>query len=203
MKVLDALPTNEDFSLQQFIFSWNHTAPTNGLGRPMLGQYEDILLCDTIIGAMKPYLKRLQPPVLTQYLAKFFCELCHVQYSNIDDGSHRFFQCVPLLPLPVTNRAVSPGQLLTNFLNSSFEAICPVASCQNRCRGATYEAIKGRFTLFKSNSIVNGWSCSIIILLLKIISDSKTLSQKNFRPIFLRGTPAQFFFWKKGQMANT
>ena len=26
------------------------------------------------------------------------------------------------------------------------------------------------------------------------ISDSKTLSQKNFRPIFLRGTPAQFFF---------
>ena len=151
MKVLDALPTNEDLSLQQFIFSWNHTAPTNGLGRPMLGQYEDILLCDTIIGAMKPYLKRLQPPVLTQYLAKFFCELCHVQYSNIDDGSHRFFQCVPLLPLPVTNRAVSPGQLLTNFLNSSFEAICPVASCQNRCRGATYEAIKGRFTLMALN----------------------------------------------------
>ena len=53
--------------------------------------------------------------------------------------------------------------------------------------------------LFRSKSIVNGWSCSIMLLLLKIISDSKTLSQKNFRPIFLRGTPAQFFFWKRGK----
>ena len=31
----------------------------------------------------------------------------------------------------------------------------------------------------------------------------KGLSLKIFRPIFLRGTPAQFFFLKKGKMANS
>ena len=38
------------------------------------------------------------------------------------------------------------------------------------------------------------WSKSVFWLI---------LSQKNFRPIFLRGTPAQFFFLKKGKMANS
>ena len=150
-KVLDALPGGSDFSLQQFIHSWNQTAATNGLNRPFLGQYEDILIFDTIIGAIEPYLRTMQPGVLTNYQAAFFCEICHVQFTNIDDGGHRMFQCIPLLSLPGTNREVSPGQLLTNFLGSPFEAVCPMATCHNRCRGATYEATKGMFTLLAIN----------------------------------------------------
>ena len=149
-KVMDAFPSS-GFSLQQFISSWNQTAGTNGLNRPFLGQYEDIFIFDTLMGALEPHLRQLTPPLLTKYGAKFFCENCHLQYTDIQDGNFRLFQSIPVMTLPVSSRAVSPGQLLTNFLNSPFEAICPNVMCQRRCRGATYEAIKGRFTLLAIN----------------------------------------------------
>ena len=150
-KVLDALPPTGSaaFSLQMFISSWNLRAQMHGLNRPFFGQYEDILICDTIIGAMMPYLRQMDPPVFTKYAAKFFCINCHVPYRNIEEGQFRMFQCIPILSLPLSGQSVSPGQLLTTFLDTTFDAACPL--CNNLCNGAVYEATCGRFTLLALN----------------------------------------------------
>ena len=141
-KILDALPSLTDFSLQMFISSWNLTASIQN--RATLGQYEDVLIFDTLMGVVEPYLKQLTPPLFTKYGAKFFCQICHVQYTNITEGQFRSFKCVPVLSLPVNSPTVSPGQMLTDFLDQTFDVSCP--RCQNRCSNAVYEVTKGRFT---------------------------------------------------------
>ena len=145
--MLDALPAPSDFSLQMFMDSWNKCA--GAAGRPLLGQYEDILIADTVLGALEPYLLASDPPFLTSYRTKFFCQNCSQQYRIRDDIQQRTFKCVPPLSLPINSRGISPGQLLNNFLNVSYQVRCPL--CQQMCDGATFEATKGKFTLLAIN----------------------------------------------------
>ena len=146
-KVLDALPPTRDFSLQMFLDSWNRCA--TAAGRPTIGQYEDILIADTLFGALERYMRVMDPPILTRYLTKFNCQNCAQQFRLRDDVQARTFKCVPFLPLPSNSRGISPGQLLNNFLNVTYQAQCPL--CQQMCPGATFEATKGRFTLLAIN----------------------------------------------------
>ena len=146
-KVLDALPCTTDFSLQMFVNSWNQSSVA--AGRPSFGQFEDILIADAVIGAIEPYLRVTNPPLLTGYLTKFFCQICYTEYRMRSDIQFRTFKSVPLLTVPMNSRGVSPGQLLNNFLNVSYQARCPV--CQQMCDGATFVATRGKFTVLAIN----------------------------------------------------
>ena len=146
IKILKALPAPEPFSIQLFVQSWNQSAtPQNG--RAALGVNDDILVCDNVLRCLQPYFQIRNTPVITKYTLKYNCMVCGIPYSNISLDDTVGFACIPFLDIPIS-RGISPGQLLTNFLNRAINVRC--VACNSPVQ-ATLEAEKGIFTLLAFN----------------------------------------------------
>ena len=148
MKILKALPSQEPFSIQLFVQSWNQSATLQN-GRAQLGVNDDILVCDNVLRSLQPYLRIRNTPVLTKYTVKYNCMVCGIPYSNISLDDNVGFACVPILDIP-DSRGISPGQLLTNFLNRPIDINC--VACNSRVQ-ATIETQKGTYTLLAINRL--------------------------------------------------
>ena len=142
-KILRAFPSNQPFSINSFITSWNHD------GRGMiLGENEDLYIADGILGQVT---MQHQPsvPVLTQYTASYFCPWCQLQYDGVTEWHNRTFQHIPDLTLPDQLQPVNPADLMTELLNQRFQVFCQV--CQQRIDDAQMMIDRGRFTIIRVN----------------------------------------------------
>ena len=145
--ILYAIPSRNPFSLQLFLDSWNQTRRQH-LARPDIDGNEDILLVDNVISALEPYIRDQDPPVLTQYMAKFNCATCNREYRNVPQDNFGAFSKVPILNLPVGPQRVSPGAILTSFLLTPVDVHCP--TCATICH-ATIDTRRGLYTILTIN----------------------------------------------------
>ena len=146
LKILKALPSLGPFSIQLFVQSWNSSATLQN-GRANLGVNDDILVCDNVMRSLVPYFRIGNRPVLTKYTAKYRCNVCAMNFTNISLDDNVGFSWIPLLDVPDC-RGISPGQMLTSLLSRPINFNC--VQCNNRIC-ATMEAEKGRFTVLALN----------------------------------------------------
>ena len=73
-RILQALPSQNGFSLQLFLDSWNQSVTTQNPKRRTIGQFEDLSLVDNIVTALVPYMQehdpmqeQHDPPIFTRF----------------------------------------------------------------------------------------------------------------------------------------
>ena len=79
--ILLALPNDKAISTKKFRTLWNQSSDTND-NRQKLGINDDILIFDSIVSEIKPYLDRNSPrPFFTEYKARFKCVFCNTKVT--------------------------------------------------------------------------------------------------------------------------
>ena len=146
-QVLLALPNARAFSLQIFLDSWNDSCVTDQ-NRAVIGQHEDLLIFDNIMKAVICHLQPTNTPLLTQFRAQFYCAPCQQQFSNVSQDSYGAFAVIPLVSLPRDQPSVTPGDLLTDLLQSHIDVTCP--QCGVMCHG-NFDVTKGAYTIMVIN----------------------------------------------------
>ena len=139
-QILDALPSQQAFSIMGFVAAWN---AGNNRRLPRLEMNDDMSVADAIIGELLPHIqtspRRL--PVLTTFQAKFRCCACGKR-NRLNTWESKSFDAVPMMSFPSTDgRRISVGQLLQNFMQQRFDAKC--SACASTNNTAVYEATKG------------------------------------------------------------
>ena len=148
LRMLKALPSPGPFSIQLFVQSWNNSTTLQN-GRAALGVNDDILVVDNVMRSFVAYFRTRNTPVITRFTMKYNCNVCGIPYSNISLDDNVGFSCVPLLDIPDC-RGISPGQLLTNLLNTPINMNC--VACNTRVQ-ATLVPERGTYTLFAINRL--------------------------------------------------
>ena len=144
-QILEALPNSSAFSASKFITSWNNSPAS--YDRPQIGCNDDIMLADSIFSALSNYLDSESHDFFTKYQAKFQCVYCDKKVTL--DSFEKAFELIPLLSPSVNGRAISPGQLFTEFLNEKFRVKCP-SPCY-AVNEAKIAPKKGKYTLLAMN----------------------------------------------------
>lgn len=148
LRILKAMPSPEPFSIQLFVQSWNNSMTLQN-GRAALGANDDILVVDNVMRSLMPYLRNRTTPVITKFTLKYNCNVCSIPYSNISLDDNVGFSCVPLLDIP-DSRGISPGQILTNLLNTPVNFNC--VACNTPVQ-ASLVPERGIYTLFAINRL--------------------------------------------------
>ena len=145
-KVLSALPSQDSFSLQAFIESWNESrkAPRIHPG------FSDVAcLADGILGDLRLKQYATRPPVLTQYLATFQCNACGKDHVRVSTWIQQVQAVFPLLQLPAGRQPVSIARLYADYLKEPFETNCD--NCRARILNVRLEVQPGMFTILDVN----------------------------------------------------
>ena len=143
-KILSVMPSQQPFSLQNFVSCWNDF----GIEPPILQNDDISSLADGIIKDIP--LKRLpanSPPVFTQYLARLDCQCGHSELMKMWDGQS--FTLVPTIAIPRLDSRCNIEDLLQQFLTETFNVRCP--NCNNLSHDHMYEVVKGQFTVLTIN----------------------------------------------------
>ena len=148
VKVLNALPSSNSFSLQQLILVWNTVLRQLGL---RIGQNEDIQsLSDGIMRELPLPNTANGTPVMTRFCAQYVCSSCGHSEQNINDWITKSFAVIPILNVPTSPTPVSIGPLLTSFNNSTFNISC--SRCGNNNVGS-YQVERGVYTAVRLNRL--------------------------------------------------
>ena len=140
-KILQALPSQNAFSIRALIDTWNRAR----LGT-QLGQMEDLFIIDAIMKNVR-FRDQGGIPTLTQYRASFHCPRCQVQYRGITGMTA--FHSIPELPLPDQANPIHPADLMTDLMRERFAVTCQV--CHGNVHDASYEIVKGKVTIVRLN----------------------------------------------------
>ena len=142
-KVLQAQPSQNAFSIQPLIQTWNRS----GLGI-QLDQNEDLFIIEGIMKKLS-FQDQGGIPTLTQYKASYFCPQCQVHYRGVTEWHNPAFTTIPELQLPDQQNSVHPADLMTALMHETFPVTCQV--CRAQINDATYEIVNGKVTIVRLN----------------------------------------------------
>ena len=143
-RILQALPSNQAFHIQNFLETWN----VEGLA-PRLQSNDDLSIADGILRQL-PLSGQDNIPALTQYLATFECFYCGHGDQNCPQWDEKPFSVVPTLSVPQNNRPIPVETLLDGFLQLPMMITCP--QCRNLIP-ASWKVVKGLYTVLYLNRV--------------------------------------------------
>ena len=148
MKILAALPSQNSFSIQVFIESWNQfgKAPRINPGFSEIDALAEGVFSNL---QLKQYASR--PPVLTEFLGTFHCDKCGKDYSSVKIWEGQLTTSIRLLPLPPDNQPVDVSALLAAHIAQPFETRCSDQGCRQRIFGGKLVVRPGLFTVLAVN----------------------------------------------------
>ena len=146
LRVLQALPSRQAFSVQMFIHVWN-------LGNTVykIGQYEDISSLSEGVLNHIPLHCPGPAPVITEFHAMYTCHSCGHSADNVSNWLAKQFTSVPIITLEDSNIPVMIGQKLTSMLHLAVPINC--ANCSRNTFGR-YKVNRGKFTIIRFNRYV-------------------------------------------------
>ena len=140
--ILKALPSQQAFSIQNFLRSWNTAGKV-----PLLQPNEDIyVLADGLIPQLPLIPRRVgMTPVFTKYLLRMVCDCGNNQLMDYWDG--KAFDAVPSLQVERVRdqTRVRITALLNNFIGERQRGRCNV--CNSLNDNLSLEVVKGMFTV--------------------------------------------------------
>ena len=145
MKILEAMPSQDSFSLQLFMQAWN-----NSNKRPRIdpGFADIISLGEGLLTNLQVKQYANRPPVFTQFLASFKCNRCGKDHQRVKTWDDQLQVAIPLLQLPPSsNQAVNVMQLLQAHIDEPLQTRCGNLGCKSRIDDARMEIELGFFTV--------------------------------------------------------
>ena len=146
-KILSAFPSQNSFSVQLFIESWNRAGKAP---RITPGFAEIDALAESVISSLQLKQYASRPPVLTELLGSFNCDGCGKVYNDVKIWEGQVTPTIPLLPLPpdsTDDEPVDIHTLLATHINQTFETRCYDQSCRRRIFGGRVVPRTGLFTI--------------------------------------------------------
>ena len=149
-KVLSALPSQDSFSLQLFIDSWNESGKAP---RIHPGFTDVAALAEGLISNLqfKEYSSR--PPAITQFLGTFHCPKCGKDHTRVKNWELQVQSVIPLLQLPPNDHPVDICALFEAYLGETFETRCSNNNCKERIIDGRLEMRLGRITVLAVNRL--------------------------------------------------
>ena len=144
MKVLTALPSQQAFSLQLLIESWNSS---NKHPRILPGFADIPSLAEGLISNLQVKQYADRPHVFTQFLGTYQCDQCQKVYRKVKNWEGQVQANIPLLQLPPNNQAVNPLELLQSHIEEPFRTRCNEQGCRAQISGGRLEVKLGYFTI--------------------------------------------------------
>ena len=119
-RILQALPSREAFSIQNFPTAWNSD------GRfPQLQAWDDICVVDDITTQL-PFRGLNNVPAFTRFTLRYTCSNCG---NTENDCNERIFSTVPTLKLLPGSAAISAERLLLETLRVPVQTRCSNSGC--------------------------------------------------------------------------
>ena len=147
-KVLSALPSQQPFSLQLLIDSWNESGKTP---RIHPGFSDIAALAEGLVSNLQLKQYRSGPPFFTEFLGTFHCSGCGKDFVQVRHWEQQVGALIPLLPLPANNQPVDITELMDAYLNEPFETRCSNSHCRQIIYGGRLEPRSGMFTILAVN----------------------------------------------------
>ena len=152
MKILSAMPSQQAFSIQLFIESWNHS---NRLPRIDPGFADIPSLAEGLLSNLQVKQYANRPPVFTQFLASFKCNACGKDHVKVKNWENQVQAEIPLLQLPSGNQPANVLQLLDDHIQETFQTRCGNLACKRRIFDAKLDVELGHFTIISVNRFVD------------------------------------------------
>jgi hypothetical protein len=148
LKVLSAMPSQNSFSLQLFIETWNNSSKAP---RIHPGFSDIAALAEGIVSnlQMKQYANK--PPVITEFLGTFHCRKCGKDHVRVKNWELQVQAAIPLLQLPNHDQQVDLFELLGSFLDEPLETRCSNLNCKHRITDGVLEVKTGFYTILAVN----------------------------------------------------
>ena len=120
LKVLSALPSQDSFSLQLFIDSWNES----GKAPRIHPGYTDVAaLAEGLLSNLQFKEYQSRPPVITQFLGTFHCLKCGKEHVRVKNWELQVQSVIPLLQLPSNDHPVNIYALFEDYLGETLNVI--------------------------------------------------------------------------------
>ena len=147
-KILKAMPSQNAFSLQLFIESWNQAGkdPTIHPGFNDIPSLAEALITNL---QLKQYASR--SPAISQFLGSFNCRRCGKEHVKVKNWELQIQAAIPLLQLPPGNQPANIFELFASYLEEPFETRCSNQECRNRIFNAKLETEAGVATVLAVN----------------------------------------------------
>ena len=148
-KILKALPSQDAFSLQSFVTSWN----TSDKYPKIYPNSEATSLADAILSNLPLKYGPTNLPFLTQFYGAFHCSECGQDYDSVPNWEGQVGSIIPVLSVPESEDYVDLLDLVENFLTEPFETRCTNQDCRSRIADGRIVPIKGMFTILSLDRI--------------------------------------------------
>lgn len=119
-RILQAFPSREAFSIQNFFTAWNSDGRA-----PQLQAWDDICVVDDI-STQLPFRGLNNIPAFTRFFLRYTCPSCGFIEN---DCNERLFSTVPTLTLLPGSVAISAERLLLNYLRDPVQTRCSNSGC--------------------------------------------------------------------------
>ena len=149
-KVLSAFPSQDSFSLQLLIESWNESGKTP---RIHPGFSDIAALAEGLVSNLQMKQYRSRAPFFTEFLGTFHCSRCGKDYVRVENWEQQVQAQIPLLPLPANNQPVDVTGLMKAYLNEPSETRCSNSdsNCRQSIHDGKLEPRPGMFTVVAVN----------------------------------------------------
>ena len=147
-KILTALPSQDPFSLQSFISSWNNSEKCPKISQ---GNSDVIALAEAIISNLPIKHEPTQVPFLTQFCGSYRCSECGLDHDRVKTWEGQIGSVIPLLSLSDSEDHVDLTSLMRKFLTETFETRCSNSDCRSIIRDGRIVPVKGLFTILGLN----------------------------------------------------
>ena len=119
-RILEALPSRNAFSIQNFCTAWNNDGKL-----PQLQEWDDISVVDAMTTQL-PFRGINNIPAITRFYLRYNCPAC----GNIEnDCNDRLFSTVPTLKLLPGSAPISAERLLLDMLREPVQTTCGNIAC--------------------------------------------------------------------------
>ena len=121
-RILQALPSREAFSIQNFCTAWNSDGRA-----PQLQAWDDICVVEDITTQL-PFRGLNNVPAFTRFILRYTCPTCGFIEN---DCNERLFSTVPTLTLLPESVAITAERLLRDYLKTPVQTRCSNSDCRH------------------------------------------------------------------------
>ena len=143
-KILRALPSQESFSILQFILSWNKEKLQPVISQASFEDVRDLVQSFLSSLAIKSF---RTTPVFTKYVLSFNCQVCGNHDDNLEHWNEQMTKNLLVLPVEHSqSEDISLPQIASSFLSRPVQVKCPSIMCNKSIPNAVLKAIPGMFS---------------------------------------------------------
>ena len=149
-KILRALPSQDSFSIFQFVLSWNKERIGQEIVQTSFAGVFELL--DEFLSCLAIKSFRITP-VFTKYVLSYRCQSCGNSDDGLEQWSEQFSKLVPILTIDSNQTEEIGLHQLSRYLSKPVQIRCPSVMCRSTIKDAVLKAVPGMFSAIAINRL--------------------------------------------------